>query len=102
MLLKWIAVVSALCTVAPVVCSPTPLSGVSTSYALKSFHHVPRKWSRIGDAPPDHVLTLQIGLKQSRFDEVLKHLNEGMRHLPILLIQVFFSLLFRLFSRKFD
>jgi tripeptidyl-peptidase-1 len=84
MLLSLIAVVSALLTVSPVVSSPTPLDGVRTAYTLKSFHHVPRKWSRIGEAPSDHVLSLQIGLKQGRFDEVLKHLNEG-KSFPYLL-----------------
>jgi tripeptidyl-peptidase-1 len=47
-------------------------------YAVKSFHHTPRKWQRFGAAPPDHVLELQIGLKQSKIDDLLQHLNEGM------------------------
>jgi hypothetical protein len=81
MLLSLAVAVSALLAAPPVVASPTPLgdAGASTAYALKSFHHVPRKWERVGAAPPNHVLTLQIGLKQGRFDEILQHLHEG-RH----------------------
>jgi tripeptidyl-peptidase-1 len=75
------AAVSALLTFAPLVVStPAPLRDASTAYALKSFHHAPRKWARIGDAPSDHVIRLQIGLKQGRFDEILKHLDEGKIH----------------------
>jgi tripeptidyl-peptidase-1 len=47
-------------------------------FAVKSFHHTPRKWQRFGAAPPNHVLELQIGLKQSKIDDLLRHLNEGM------------------------
>lgn len=46
-------------------------------YAVKSSHHTPRKWQKAGAAPPNHVLNLQIGLKQARIDDVLQHLNEG-------------------------
>jgi hypothetical protein len=80
MLLSLGAVVSAFLTVSHVNASPTPLGAVddsSTAYAVKSFHHVPQKWEKIGAAPSNHILTLQIGLKQGRFDEILQHLNEG-------------------------
>jgi tripeptidyl-peptidase-1 len=46
-------------------------------YALKETHNVPRKWSRVGPAPSDHTIHLQIGLKQSQFDELERHLYEG-------------------------
>lgn len=47
-------------------------------YAVKDSHHVPRKWSRVGAAPPDHLINLQIGLKQGSFSELERHLYEGM------------------------
>jgi tripeptidyl-peptidase I len=46
-------------------------------YAVKDTHYVPKKWSRVGPAPSDHVIYLQIGLKQSQFDELERHLYEG-------------------------
>jgi hypothetical protein len=49
----------------------------SSSYQLKEYHHVPRSWSRIGAAPPDHIINLRIGLAQSRFDELERSLYEG-------------------------
>jgi tripeptidyl-peptidase-1 len=78
MLLSLASVGAALLAVVPAVASPTPLGNVdaSTAYALKSFHHAPRKWERLSAAPSDHVLTLQIGLKQGRFDDILQHLHE--------------------------
>ena len=47
-------------------------------YAVKENHHVPQKWSVVGVPPKDHVLHLQIGLKQSQFDELERQLMEGM------------------------
>lgn len=48
------------------------------SYAIKDSHNVPRKWSNVGPAPAEHWVSLHIGLKQSRFDELEKQLYEGM------------------------
>lgn len=48
-----------------------------SEYCVKEHHNVPPKWRRIGDAPSRHVINLQIGLKQSRFDELEKHLYLG-------------------------
>jgi tripeptidyl-peptidase-1 len=48
-----------------------------SSYAVKETHHVPRQWTRVGPAPAWHMINLQIGLKQGRFDELEKHLYEG-------------------------
>ncbi|KAA6408198.1 MAG: tripeptidyl peptidase [Lasallia pustulata] len=45
-----------------------------TPYAVKDSHVVPRKWTRVGPAPTDHRINLQIGLKQSQFDELERHL----------------------------
>jgi tripeptidyl-peptidase-1 len=47
-------------------------------YAVKSSRPTPRKWKRIDVAPLDHMLQLQIGLKQSRIDDLLQHVDEGM------------------------
>ncbi|KAL9084023.1 MAG: hypothetical protein Q9159_005445 [Coniocarpon cinnabarinum] len=46
------------------------------NFAIKEKHNVPRGWQRISDAPGDHEVDLQIGLKQSRFDELQRHLFE--------------------------
>lgn len=48
-----------------------------TSYAVKETHRVPRKWTKMGRAPADRMLNLQIGVKQSQFDELERHLYEG-------------------------
>lgn len=48
-----------------------------SSYAVKDTHSVPRKWSEVGPAPSTHVIHLQIGLKQSQFGELERHLYEG-------------------------
>jgi tripeptidyl-peptidase I len=52
-----------------------PLS--SRPYAVKERHIVPQKWTRLGRAPADAVLELRIALKQSKFDELERHLYEG-------------------------
>ena len=50
---------------------------VRSPYAVKETHAVPPKWKIVGDAPANHVVNLQIGLKQSQFDELERHLYEG-------------------------
>jgi tripeptidyl-peptidase-1 len=50
---------------------------VRSPYAVKEIHYVPRKWSRVNKAPPAHTINLQIGLKQSQFSELERHLYEG-------------------------
>ena len=49
-----------------------------TEYAVKDTHNVPSKWYEVGPAPAHKLLHLQIGLKQSHFDELERHLYEGM------------------------
>lgn len=56
----------------------SPTTQLAKRYALKSTHHIPRKWDRIAPAPPNHMITLQIGLRQGKADEVLQNLKEGM------------------------
>jgi tripeptidyl-peptidase-1 len=47
------------------------------SYAVKDTHPVPSRWTNVGTPSADHMVRLTIGLKQSRFDELERHLNEG-------------------------
>jgi tripeptidyl-peptidase-1 len=46
-------------------------------YAVKETHPVPGKWTRVGPAPENRLLRLQIGLTQGRFHELEKHLYQG-------------------------
>jgi len=50
-----------------------------TEYSVKETHPIPRRWSVAGRAPRNHMLQLQIGLKQGNFQELERHLYEG-RH----------------------
>ncbi len=49
-----------------------------TAYAIRETHNVPRKWTNMGRAQPETMLNLQIGVKQGNFDELERHLYEGM------------------------
>ncbi|KAL8714599.1 MAG: hypothetical protein Q9220_001547 [cf. Caloplaca sp. 1 TL-2023] len=57
-----------------ITCSPITQS--RSSYAVKDSHHVPRRWTRVGEAPGHGVVNLEIALKQSRFEELERHLYE--------------------------
>ena len=57
--------------------SASPLHS-RTAYAIKDSHNVPRQWSKVSSASSDHILHLQIALKQNNFDELERHLYEGM------------------------
>ena len=57
------------------VSSAKPL--LSRRYVVKETHPVPSEFSRIGGAPGDHLLRLQIGVKQGQFDVLEKHLWES-------------------------
>jgi tripeptidyl-peptidase I len=57
--------------------SASPLR-IRSPYAVKETHPVPRQWSKVAPAPENHIIQLQIGLKQSQFDELERHLYEGM------------------------
>lgn len=48
-----------------------------TPYNVKETHSAPSKWTKLGRAPPQHKLHLKIGLKQNNFEELSRHLNEG-------------------------
>ncbi|OTB02283.1 hypothetical protein M426DRAFT_322859 [Hypoxylon sp. CI-4A] len=53
-----------------------PVVSRNTPYRVKDSHHVPRAWRRVKRAPGDHVIDLQIGVKQSNFAELERHLYE--------------------------
>jgi hypothetical protein len=44
---------------------------------VKDYHRAPRGWTNAGPAPAEHLIHLTIGLSQSRFDELERHLYEG-------------------------
>ena len=46
-------------------------------YVVKDTHNVPNKWYRVGPAPANKIINLHIGLRQSQFDELERHLYEG-------------------------
>jgi tripeptidyl-peptidase-1 len=45
--------------------------------AVKDYHPAPRAWANLGRAPGHHLIQLTIGLSQSRFSELERHLYEG-------------------------
>jgi tripeptidyl-peptidase I len=53
-----------------------------TPYRVKETHFVPRKWTQRSRAPGSHMIHMQIGLKQSQFDELERHLYEGITNHP--------------------
>ena len=53
-----------------------------TEYAVKDTHTVPSNWDEVGPAPAHKLLHLHIGLKQSQFGELERHLYEGMLQTP--------------------
>lgn len=50
-------------------------------YSVKETHFIPQKWSKIGKPADDFRIHLNIGLTQSSFDELERHLYEGISHL---------------------
>lgn len=48
----------------------------TTGFQLKENINVPKGWTRIGAAPADHTVKLQIGLYQSNFDSLERQLLE--------------------------
>ena len=58
---------------------------VDSVYAVKETFVVPPSFERIGDAPENHRIRLSVGLKQSQFDELERHLHEGRvrEHVPV-------------------
>ena len=48
-------------------------------YAVKETHFAPREWTKLNRANGNKLVQLQIGLKQSDMDGLLKHLDESKR-----------------------
>lgn len=46
-------------------------------YQLKETHPAPRRWQKREPAPQSHVIDLQIGVRQSNYEELEKRLFEG-------------------------
>jgi hypothetical protein len=55
-------------------CTATPLN---RRYVVKETHQPPPEFTLESDAPQEHLIRLQVGLKQNRFDELERHLYEG-------------------------
>jgi tripeptidyl-peptidase-1 len=53
----------------------TPLAALE--YAVKETHPVPEAWTRVGPAPADYYMRVDIALKQPQFSELERHLYEG-------------------------
>lgn len=47
-----------------------------SAFAVKDSHHIPRRWTQVGYPESDHKISLRIGLKQSSFPELERHLCE--------------------------
>ncbi|KAI1270798.1 tripeptidyl-peptidase 1 precursor [Xylaria sp. FL0933] len=69
-----VTVFSAALAAAAQVVFATPIA--RSGYSVKDSHYVPRGWTKVRRAPADHLLDLQIGLKQSNFAELEKQLYE--------------------------
>lgn len=54
---------------------PLPIQS-RTPHSIKGAHPVPRQWKRVARAPRDQMLSVQIGVKQSQFAELERHLYE--------------------------
>ena len=64
-------------------CFPLSLVAASpvsrrTDLVVKDIHPAPRRWSNLGPAPAEHLMHLKIGLIQSHFSELERHLYEGL------------------------
>lgn len=53
-----------------------PHPEVDYGFRLKESIVPPRGWQKVSAAPADHIIHLRIGLPQSRFDELERHLYE--------------------------
>jgi tripeptidyl-peptidase-1 len=56
---------------------PASALAASSPYFVKETHKVPNRWKQVGAPAPDQCIYLQIGLTQSRFDDLERHLYEG-------------------------
>ena len=68
----------------------TPLPN-QYAHVVKTAHPVPNTFSKVGPVPVNQVVNLQIGLKQSRFDELERQLYDGMFDIHSTVLQVLTS-----------
>ncbi|KAF2671016.1 tripeptidyl-peptidase 1 precursor [Microthyrium microscopicum] len=54
----------------------TPVQPRKYEYSVKELHNPPRKWTRVGPAPSDAILNLNIGMKMAGWGELERHLYE--------------------------
>lgn len=54
----------------------TPIA--RSPYVVKEKHYVPSEWTRLQRSHGGRTIQLQIGLKQGRFEELDRHLHQGM------------------------
>ena len=70
----------------------TAVTAVSASrvkrsdFGVKDVHVTPKHWTKLGRAPKEQLLNLNIGLKQGNFAELERHLFEGVIKTPSSLI----------------
>jgi len=57
-------------------------------FQLKESHTQPRKWRRVCQAPSDQIINLRIGLRQGKFEELQRHLQEGTRFASFTVVAV--------------
>ena len=62
--------------------SASPLR-THSPYVVKDNHPLPTGWEIIARAPSEEIIHLQIGLKHGRFDELERHLYEGIAFLTL-------------------
>jgi tripeptidyl-peptidase-1 len=55
----------------------TPIIRARSPYVVKETHNAPLDWTKGGRTRGDHVIQMQIGLKQGNWAELERHLNEG-------------------------
>ncbi|KAF2718833.1 tripeptidyl peptidase-like protein [Polychaeton citri CBS 116435] len=54
----------------------TPIVPRDYEYAVKESHPIPKRWVKVAKAPADHVLRVDIGLRQDRFEQLERELYE--------------------------
>ena len=64
------------------VTSASPLR-TRSPFVVKDNHPVPSGWEIVAPAPGEEHIHLQIGLKHGQFDELERHLDEGMAFLTL-------------------
>ncbi|KAL9102071.1 MAG: hypothetical protein Q9163_002752 [Psora crenata] len=74
--MRILPIASVLFSVATTTIGASLLHSRYSTYTVKDSHAVPPGWAQIGSPPPDHVIKLQIGLKQNQFSELERHLYE--------------------------